>query len=210
MTHAGGSYECRSAEAIRAMAERERRAVVDTAAMLMKAGAKSGIVSVGSTPTATFGEHFDGLTEVRVGVYIFHDLVMASLDCCAVEDIAISVLASVIGHQPEKGWVLIDAGWMALSRDRGTAEFPFDFGYGLVCDEEGAAIGDLIVVSANQEHGIVARRSGGAIDAGQFPIGRRLRVLPNHACATAAQFSAYDVIDAERRIVGRWPRLNGW
>lgn len=210
MTHAGGSYDCRSLEAIRAMAERERRAVVDTAAMLREAGFPSAIVSVGSTPTATFGDSFDGVSEVRAGVYMFMDLVMAGLGVCAVDDIAISVLASVIGHQKERGEALIDAGWMALSRDRGTAAQAVDQGYGLVCDIDGKSFGDLIVTGANQEHGVVARRDGSPLDTARFPIGAMLRILPNHACATAAQFDAYDVIDASGAVIARWPRMRGW
>jgi D-serine deaminase-like pyridoxal phosphate-dependent protein len=178
--------------------------------MLKKDGLASEIVSVGSTPTATFGERFDGVTEVRVGVYMFMDLVMAGLGVCSADDIAISVLTSVIGHQPEKGWIITDAGWMAMSRDRGTAAFPVDHGYGLVCDDQGRAFGDLIVVSCNQEHGIIARRDGGALDLSAFPIGRLLRILPNHACATAAQFDAYEVIGAEGAIVARYERMGGW
>lgn len=209
MTHAGGSYDCRSIEAIRAVAEKERRAVVDTAMMLKADGLACDIVSVGSTPTATFGERFEGVTEVRVGVYMFQDLVMAGLGVCALDDIAISVLASVIGHQPEKGWIITDGGWMALSRDRGSAAFPVDYGYGLVCDAAGAALDDLIVVACNQEHGIIARRDGGPIDLSAFPVGRLLRVLPNHACATAAQFCAYDVVAGDA-VIARWPRMGGW
>jgi D-serine deaminase-like pyridoxal phosphate-dependent protein len=210
MTHAGGSYDCRSVEAIRAIAERERLAVAETAAMLSEAGIRSEIVSVGSTPTATFGERFDGVTEVRAGVYMFQDLVMSALGCCSESDIAISVLASVIGHQREKNWLITDAGWMALSRDRGTAAFPVDQGYGLVCDADGKPLGDLIVESCNQEHGIVARRDGGPIDFGRFPIGTMLRILPNHACATAAQHSAYAVATDDGRVIDEWPRISGW
>ena len=210
MTHAGGSYDCRSIDAIRAVAEQERRAVVETAAMLRAGGVDSEFVSVGSTPTATFGERFDGVTEVRAGVYMFQDLVMAALGVCAIDDIAISVLTSVIGAQPEKGWIITDGGWMAMSRDRGTAAFAVDYGYGLVCDDAGAPIDDLIVVSCNQEHGIIARLDGGPIDLSKFPVGRLLRVLPNHACATAAQFSAFDVIDGAGRVAARYSRIGGW
>ncbi len=210
MTHAGGSYDCRGGAAIRAMAERERRAIVDTVAMLSQNGIASAIRSVGSTPTAAFGENFDGLSDVRVGVYMFMDLVMASPGVCAIDDIAISVLASVIGHQPGRGEVLVDAGWMALSRDRGTAAFDPDYGYGLVCDAAGAPLGDLVVQSCNQEHGIIARAGGGPVDLAAFPVGRMLRILPNHACATAAQFPAYDVIGADGAISARYARHNGW
>jgi D-serine deaminase-like pyridoxal phosphate-dependent protein len=191
------------------MAVRERDAVVESARELRKLGHAAPVVSVGSTPTATFAESFDGVTEVRVGVYVFHDLVMAGLGVCSVDDIAISVLGSVIGHQDDKNWLITDAGWMAMSRDRGTQRQKVDQGYGVVCDERGAPIDDLIVVDANQEHGIVARRGGGTIDFRRFPIGTLLRVLPNHACATAAQHAEYRVL-RDGAIDGAWERFGGW
>jgi D-serine deaminase-like pyridoxal phosphate-dependent protein len=209
MTHAGDSYNCATTDAIREVAAREREAVVSCAAALRAQGHASPVVSVGSTPTATFADSFAGVTEVRTGVYVFHDLVMAGLGVCAVDDIAISVLASVIGHQRDKNWLITDAGWMALSRDRGTAKQKIDQGYGAVCDAAGVPIEDFIVVDANQEHGIVARRDGGAIDFAHYPIGTLLRVLPNHACATAAQHSQYRVID-DGRVTDTWDRFGGW
>jgi D-serine deaminase-like pyridoxal phosphate-dependent protein len=210
MTHAGGSYECKSHEEIRAYARRERDAAVRCAAQLRAAGLPCPVVSVGSTPTATFAENLDGVTEVRVGVYMFFDLFMAGLGVCTLEDIALSVLCTVIGHQPEKGWIITDAGWMALSRDRGTASQKVDQGYGVVCDTAGKPVDDLIVASANQEHGIIARRDGGALDMARYPVGMSLRVLPNHACATAAQHAAYHVIGDSARIEAVWPRFSGW
>ena len=209
MTHAGESYSCDTVAGIAAMATREREAVVSSAAALRAAGHAAPIVSVGSTPTATFATSFEGVTEVRTGVYMFHDLVMAGLGVCAIDDIAISVLGSVIGHQPERHWIVTDAGWMALSRDRGTAKQKVDQGYGLVCDVAGRPLDDLIVVDANQEHGIVARRDGGPIDLARYPVGSRLRFLPNHACATAAQHAEYHVL-RDNAPVAAWERFGGW
>jgi D-serine deaminase-like pyridoxal phosphate-dependent protein len=209
MTHAGDSYNCESVDAIRAIAERERLAVVEAARRLREAGHACSVVSVGSTPTATFAESFAGVTEVRIGVYMFQDLVMAGLGVCSVDDIAISVLGSVIGHQREKNWLITDAGWMALSRDRGTARQKVDQGYGIVCDVAGRPIDDLIVADANQEHGIITRRGGGAIDFARFPVASQLRILPNHACATAAQHAEYQVLrDGVPRET--WERFSGW
>jgi D-serine deaminase-like pyridoxal phosphate-dependent protein len=209
MTHAGESYSCDSVEGIADMAAREREAVVSSAAALRAAGHAAPVVSVGSTPTATFARSFDGVTEVRTGVYVFHDLVMAGLGVCAIDDIAISVLGSVIGHQPERHWIITDAGWMAMSRDRGTAKQKVDQGYGVVCGVDGRPIDDLIVVDANQEHGIVARRDGGPIDLSQYTVGSRLRFLPNHACATAAQHGEYHVL-RNNVPVDTWERFGGW
>lgn len=209
MTHAGKSYDCRGESELRAMAAQEREAVVLAAARLRAAGFACPVVSVGSTPTATFATDLTGVTELRAGVFVFHDLVMHGLGVCTMADIAISVLTTVIGHQPQKGWIITDAGWMALSRDRGTARHEIDQGYGVVCDASGASLTDLIVVDANQEHGVIASRSGAPVTGEQFPVGTMLRVLPNHACATAAQHSQYRVVRGSAQIEATWPRLAG-
>ena len=148
---------------------------------------------------------------MRAGVYAFHDLVMLGLGVCGIDDVALSVLTTVIGHQAEKGWVLVDAGWMAMSRDRGVPGTVPDMGYGQVCDLQGRPIAGLVMVDANQEHGILAWRDGHA-DTGlaqRHPVGSRLRVLPNHACATAAQFAQYHVVGGGGALQV-WDRFNGW
>jgi D-serine deaminase-like pyridoxal phosphate-dependent protein len=209
MTHAGSSYDCKSLTAITAMAEQERAAVVRAAERLRAAGVPCPVVSVGSTPTALFAEQLAGVTEVRAGVFVFFDLVMAGIDVCRTDEIALSVLATVIGHQREKGWTLLDAGWMAMSRDRGTANQRVDQGYGLVCDLDGRPLEDFILVGANQEHGIMARRSG-AVGGPLPPVGAQVRILPNHACSTAAQFKQYEVLGPGRSVAATWQRFNGW
>jgi len=211
MTHAGASYDCRSVDAIRAMAEQERARTVGAAERLRAAGLPCGIVSVGSSPTATYAQSLEGVTEVRAGVFVFFDLVMAGIEVCRIEDIALSVLTTVIGHQRDRGWLITDAGWMAMSRDRGTEKQAVDQGYGLVCDEAGHPIPALIMRGANQEHGIVAHRSGDPARTPMLPLGTRLRVLPNHACATGAQHERYLAVHGTRpEITAIWPRFSGW
>lgn len=211
MTHAGDSYNRPGRAAITAMAEQERAAAVHAAERLRAAGFAAPVVSVGSTPTATFAERFDGVTEVRTGVFVFFDLFMAGLGVCRTSDIALSVLTSVIGHQREKGWAIVDAGWMAMSRDRGTAKQAVDQGYGVVCNAEGVPLPDVIMVDANQEHGIIAHRSGDPARLPELPVGTLLRILPNHACATGAQHDRYHVVShADADVSAVWPRFTGW
>lgn len=208
LTHAGSAYDLPSPgpAAFAALAGQERQAAVRAAENLRAAGHACPVVSVGSTPTAFFGEDFTGVTEVRAGVYMFQDLVMAGLGVCGEEAIALSVLCAVIGRQKGSGNLVIDAGWMALSRDAGLAENFDRHGYGLICDAQGRLLPGLRVVATNQEHGIVAASSGSCPD---LPVGTLLRVLPAHACATAAAFDAYHVC-REEEVIAVWPRCRGW
>ncbi|MCQ9394125.1 DSD1 family PLP-dependent enzyme [Pseudomonas viridiflava] len=210
MTHAGSSYDLDTPEALKAMAEQERSLCVSAAGRIRNAGLPCPEVSIGSTPTALSAQSLEGVTEVRAGVYVFFDLVMHNIGVCAADELALSVLTTVIGHQQDKGWIIVDAGWMAMSRDRGTQRQRQDFGYGQVCTESGDWIEGARVTGANQEHGIITLAAEDCGDITErFPIGSRLRILPNHACATGAQFPDYHALDAEGSV-HTWSRLHGW
>ena len=211
LCHAGESYHAVGRATQAEFAEIERHAVVTCAEALRAAGLPCPAVSVGSSPTAHAAKDLTGVTEMRAGVYVFFDLVMAGIGVCEVDDIALSVLTTVIGHQTAKNWTIVDAGWMAMSRDRGTAVQAVDQGYGIVCDEAGIPIPDLIVVQANQEHGVVAIRPGSNGTMPDLPVGTLLRILPNHACATAAQHGRYHVLpEQDGADLMTWERFGGW
>jgi D-serine deaminase-like pyridoxal phosphate-dependent protein len=210
MTHAGSSYELNTADALQALAERERSVCVSAAEKIRAAGLPCPGVSIGSTPTALSAQNLQGVTEVRAGVYVFFDLVMHNVGICQADELALSVVTTVIGHQQEKGWIITDAGWMAMSRDRGTQRQQHDFGYGQVCTEAGDWIKGALVTGANQEHGIITLSATRSADlASDFPIGTRLRILPNHACATGAQYPHYHACDSNGDV-HLWSRLHGW
>lgn len=210
MAHGGGSYACETTDAIVAHAEQERSLTVRAADRLREAGMPCPIVSVGSTPTATFAEKFDGVTEVRAGVFVFQDLDQVSLGVCGISDIALTVMATVIGHKPKFNRLIVDAGGLALSKDRGIAYRASDLGYGLVTHAgSDRLLEDLVVEAASQEHGIITSRSK-KIDFDAFPIGRQLRILPNHVCMTAAAHDGYYVVDGGGDVIDQWGRVNGW
>ncbi|MEX5551545.1 DSD1 family PLP-dependent enzyme [Pseudomonas pergaminensis] len=207
LTHAGESYGLDTPEALQAIAELERARCVEAAECIRAAGMACAQVSVGSTPTALSAVSLEGVTELRAGVYAFFDLVMHNIGVCRLDELALSVLTTVIGHQPEKGWIITDAGWMAMSRDRGTQAQKKDFGYGQLCDERGTPIQGLLLNSANQEHGVAHVQDQDVV--AQFPLGTRLRILPNHACATGAQFGHYHAC-LDNGDLQVWERLRGW
>ncbi|WP_435857083.1 alanine racemase [Streptomyces toyocaensis] len=214
LVHAGESYFASTHAEQAKAASHERDVAVAAAQQLREAGLRVDTVSVGSTPTAHAATDLTGVTEVRAGNYVFFDLVMAGLGVCEVNDLALSVVVTVIGHRPEHGWILTDGGWMAMSRDRGTSNQSVDQGYGLVTDLNGTLLPQLFMSGASQEHGILSTRDGSPLP--DLPAGTRLRVLPNHACATAAQHHGYHVIDSRRDATGTpviqtyWARITGW
>ncbi|MGF1766190.1 DSD1 family PLP-dependent enzyme [Enterovibrio makurazakiensis] len=210
LTHAGESYLCFDQASLRAAADNEVKAALKAANHLRCADIPCEIVSIGSTPTAHSYQDLNGITEVRAGVYGFFDLVMAGIGVCNINDIAASVVTTVIGHNKEKGWLFIDAGWMALSSDRGTANQPKDCGYGLLIDRSGKLLLHHQVITVNQEHGIVGSVDGSSIDFDAYPVGCRLHVLPNHACATASMHAHYHVFDTHDNSHEVWTRILGW
>ena len=209
MTHAGHSYHESTPNGIAAVAEQERQAIVGAADKLRAAGIPCPMVSAGSTPTAMHSRDFTGITEMRPGVYVFNDLDQEYIGSCGPGDLALSVLASVIGHYPHRNQMLIDAGALALSKDISAQEFKPQVGFGTIVD---APARDMAVIACSQEHGFVGADE--PIPFGNLPIGSRVRILPNHACITAAAYDRYYVVDSEldgaRSVVDVYDRINGW
>ena len=213
LAHAGHTYGCTEPDAVAAIAEAERAGAVAAASRIRDAGIPCREVSVGSTPGALFARHLEGVTEFRPGVYMFMDLFQAGVGCCGLEDIALTVLSTVINHRPAQGTAHIDAGALALSKDRSTATQPHDRGYGLVTDVHGLPHPGLTVDAVHQEHGRLA--GPGGVPFAVLPIGSRLRVLPNHVCMTAAMYERYAVVDGTelgdmQPVEAFWDRVNGW
>ena len=207
MTHAGQSYAGRTAADMADLAEQERATIVHAAERLRAAGHAVGIVSMGSSPTARHARNLDGVTEIRAGVYMFGDLFQAGIHTHGLDDIAMTVLASVIGRRPDEHRFLVDAGGMALSKDRSTAAGPVDWGFGRVLGVDGSdRFGGATVVSAYQEHGVVACGPGVVMPA----VGELVRIEPNHTCMTAAAHERYHVVDGSDAVVAVWDRVNGW
>ena len=213
MTHAGHSYGCRSIAEIQDVAEAERAAAVTAAERIRALGIDCQTVSVGSTPTALHARNLEGVTEVRPGVYMFGDMFQAQIGSCKESDLAVSVVTEIISHRAPLGRLLIDAGALALSKDRSTECAPNDIGFGLVAGLDGRPLEpQLHVDKVYQEHGQITLNNGAA--ASVLPVGSRLRIYPNHICMTGAMYGEYHVVDSEngdgREIVAVWPRINGW
>jgi D-serine deaminase-like pyridoxal phosphate-dependent protein len=149
---------------------------------------------------------------MRPGVYTLCDLAQASLGSCSLDDIAISVLATVIGHNPRSRRMLIDAGALALSKDLSGNRLGAKVGYGLVCPITGGApLEGMCVAEVHQEHGLIAGAEPLHTMAEQYPVGARVRILPNHACLTAAPYDRYHVVrGGDPCVIAVWSKAVGW
>lgn len=204
LTHAGHSYSAYDRAGRLAIAEQERDVMIGFAARLRAAGNRVPGISIGSTPTLTIVEDLTGVSEARPGNYAFLDLAQVGLGVCGVEDIAVSILATVVSHPPRAERAVIDAGALALSKDRGPERGEWSGGMGAVCPDPARIAPDatLRLATISQEHGVIRASRPGGLD-GRLPVGARVRVLPNHSCLAAACFDRLHVLEGDR-ITGCW------
>lgn len=205
LTHAGHSYGVSGDSEIAKIALQEADCAVQAVDRLKDAGIHSEIVSVGSTPTALADVELTAVTEMRAGVYVFYDIDQYSRKVCRFQDLALMVVATVIGHNQQAGKVLLDAGGLALSKDRSADHFAPDAGYGYLCDPvTGERLGNLSVNAVSQEHGHVMISD--EENYMKLPIGSKVGIFPIHACMTAAAYDHYQV----KGLDEIWERVNGW
>ena len=135
-----------------------------------RAGLCRDIVSGGSTPTLFHSHAVGGMNEIRPGTYIFNDRNTVACGSCTLGDCAVSILATVVSTA-RPGGMIIDGGSKTFFSDRLVTG---DDGlYGHVVEAPAARF-----VKMNEEHGFIDL---GEHD-GQFRLGGRVRVIPNHVC----------------------------
>jgi len=205
LTHAGHAYRARNRSGAFEVACAERNLMTALAAELRDLGVEVPEVSLGSTPAMTAIDDLTGVTEVRPGNYLFFDAFQTTIGSCSTDDVAFSVLATVISVDPERNRAVVDAGALALSKDPGATHVDPECGYGLpVAVEDQHPLPGLKLVALTQEHGSL---SGPGCEA--LRPGTRIRILPNHSCLSAACFDRYHVLRSIE-VVDEWQPVRGW
>ena len=179
-TFPGHSY---SPEARASAAADEARELGAARDLLVAAGLPCAVVSGGSTPSVGFA-HGDVLTEVRPGVYVFADAQQWELGTATPSDIALTVVATVVGRYPDR--VVLDAGSKVLGADRSA----WATGFGRLIDHP-----DARITALSEHHATVT-----GFDA---PRGTRVRIVPNHVCNAVNLADAYVVGDGTWRVDAR-------
>ncbi|HEX9614208.1 MAG TPA: alanine racemase [Bacteroidota bacterium] len=209
LSHSGHAYHARCREEILPVAREERDTMLDLAERMAAKGYVIPAISVGSTPAMSVVDNLTGITEMRPGNYAFFDYTQAMIGSCAVSDCALTVLASVISHQPGMSHFVVDAGALALSKDSGPTHVKNQMGMGIIYEnyERKRLESHMELTSLSQEHGKIKVEDPRFIE-GRFPVGERVRILEHHSCLTAANFDKYYVVK-EDEVVDEWEILRG-
>jgi D-serine deaminase-like pyridoxal phosphate-dependent protein len=144
---------------------------------LDRAGLPPAIVSGGSTPTLFQSHAIPGLTEIRPGTVIFHDRDSVALGVATLDEVAYTVLATVVSTGVP-GQAVVDAGSKALAKEEFRAlpaGSPGAGGYGILLDRP-----EVQVLSVSEEHGVLDL-SG---TDWRPRVGEPLRIVPNHVCVS--------------------------
>lgn len=209
LSHSGHSYAAHRREEILPVANQERDVMVAFAEWLRTQGISVPSISIGSTPAMAVVEDLHGVSEIRPGNYAFYDYTQAMIGSCSVADCALTVLASVISHQPGASHFLTDAGALALSKDSGPSHVKNRMGLGVLFEDYSRKrlAEHLELATLSQEHGKVVAEDQQFLE-GKFSIGEKVRILEHHSCLTAANFDRYYVVDNEE-VVDEWKILRG-
>ncbi len=166
--------------------------IADAQAAFALAGIEIRTVSGGGTPTASTAHETPGLTELRVGTYVYHDRATVAAGAAALDDCALHVVATVVSR-PTPDRAVIDAGSKTLSSDLVAPDA--GRGYGLLLDYP-----DAVIVRLNEEHGTVDLSGSARKPA----LGERLRILPNHVCVVSNLHDSVVTV-RDRRVVDAVP-----
>lgn len=136
---------------------------------LEQAGLTPDIVSGGSTPTLWRSHEVPGMTEIRSGSCIFFDREARDVGVARPEDLAYTVLATVVSTSVP-GRAVVDAGSKALAKEGRGGD-----GFGFLLDHP-----EVPVASLSEEHGVLDISSTSWVPT----IGAQVRIVPNHVCVS--------------------------
>lgn len=158
---------------------------------LEAAGLAPEVVSGGSTPTLWHSHLFRGVTEIRSGSCIYFDREALDVGVASTEDLAYSVLATVVSTAVP-GRAVVDAGSKALAKEGRGGD-----GFGIVLGWP-----EVTVVGLSEEHGVLDVSGSEWAPA----VGDRIRVVPNHVCVSV---NLQDALLARNGQSHAWLPLEG-
>lgn len=147
------------------------------------AGIPVPVMSSGGSPTLYSAHETEGITEYRVGTYIFSDRMQVAAGLGTLKDCALSVLLTV-ASRPTDNRATLDGGSKALAADLCAAP-----GHGHIVEYPEAVIAKL-----SEEHAVVDLSAC----AEKPVVGERVRVIPNHVCVVVNLFEKVHLMRGDK------------
>eukprot|EP01080_Neovahlkampfia_damariscottae_P012282 gene12282-5865_t len=198
ISHAGNSYMAKDKEAVLEVAKKEID-ILNTlhSKMLKKIFFKE--ISIGSTPTCLVSDYYKNITEIRPGNYVFNDKTPLRLDLIEKNEIALSVLSTVVSEN--QNYYIIDSGSKTLTSDSGGHGSSSDsFGDVFKLDDFPNKNEFLKVNKLSEEHGWISKPKEKIDD---FAIGSKCRIIPNHSCPISNLIDEFVIVE-NGMVIDRW------
>jgi len=188
-SHEGHTYKAQDRLEAKRLAEISYQRTLRAADIIRSLGVEIDTVSIGATPSIVNGAYVEGITEFRIGTYIFMDLgqsgAIGSFDHCAA-----TVLATVIS-KPTDERVVLDTGAKAIfpqNRDTGICSTN---GFGYVKGSDNVRVTGLF-----DEHGLIYDKDFHE----QIKIGDKIELIPSHICPTVNLYDEAYVVSKGKLV----------
>lgn len=190
-SHEGHTYKSKNLDECKKEAIIAYKRTLRAADIIRSRGVDIEIVSIGATPSIMAGAFLEGITEFRLGTYIFFDLGQSN----AINDFskcAATVLTSVIS-KPNDERIVLDAGAKGLVAQNRSGGICATGGFGYVKNSDGVLISGLF-----DEHGLIHDKEFSE----KINVGDKIEVIPSHICPTVNLYD-YAYLISNNKIIDK-------
>ncbi len=197
LTHSGQTYQANSIDEIM---RRHFDSLLKMKNLKNRYGGMYGNleISMGDTPAASVCENFSGVDELRLGNFVFYDLMQQNHGVCSFNDIAVKMVCPVVAIHPSRNEVVVHGGAVHFSKDYIlNTDGKKMFGR-IIIEKEGQKVlmDTMNYLSAlSQEHGILKVAQS---QLQNFYVGQLVEIYPVHSCLTANLMGHYYTTTGER------------
>jgi D-serine deaminase-like pyridoxal phosphate-dependent protein len=168
-THRGVGFEGAATMTPAEAGLAEGALLVDVAERLRAHGIPIREVTAGGTITGRAVATVPGVTEVRAGTYVFNDLMQLGYGSATPDDLALSILCTVVSHHGDRA--TIDGGSKTFAGDyRIEGPTPGASGFARAVDRP------VFVDRLSEEHGMITT------GAHSVALGEKIAWIPSHVC----------------------------
>ncbi len=198
--HGGQSYHCRNIVDIQSVFEFTRVTALELKQQLSQSLQIPLLLSCGDTPGCMAAENFEGIDEMRPGVFVYQDLMQAQISVAMPQQFAAYMLCPIVSKDIEAQKLVIYGGAVHFSKDAITLNGQTVYGQVAWLDTHGYIqhmIEGAYLYSLSQEHGLVHLPLE---HAQAFQVGGQIAIVPAHICLTVSVGNPAVILNTEHQF----------